>query len=126
LTVVVDTSVLIDQLRGDSRAHAVLQRAAEREERITASVLTRVEVLAGLRPAEETATRSLLDRLEWIEVDEELAEQAGQLANRYLRSYPGVDPVDYVIAATARRLDADLWTRNVKHFPMFEGLTSPY
>ena len=46
--------------------------------------------------------------------------------NRSLPSHPGVDPVDYVIAAMAERLDARLWTRNVRHFPMFAGLESPY
>jgi predicted nucleic acid-binding protein len=55
-----------------------------------------------------------------------VAERAGMLANRYLRSHPGVDPVDYVIAATAQHLGAELWTRNLKHFPMFPGLSAPY
>lgn len=104
MTIVVDTSVLIDHLRGNEHAGAALQRALD--ERLVASVLTKVEVLAGMRPAEEWRTRRLLDMLEWIEVDADLADRAGMLANRYLRTHPGVDPVDYVIAATAERLDA--------------------
>jgi predicted nucleic acid-binding protein len=48
------------------------------------------------------------------------------LANQYLRSHPGVDPVDYVIAATVTQLAAKLWIRNVKHFPMFPDLEPPY
>ena len=79
-----------------------------------------------MRTAEEDATRRLMDSLDWIEVDEDLAERAGALANRFLRSHPGIDPVDYVIAATVERLDARLWTRNVRHFPMFPELTAPY
>jgi predicted nucleic acid-binding protein len=79
-----------------------------------------------MRPSEESATRTLFGALEWIEVDEELAERAGLLAQEYLRSHPGVDPVDYVIAATPQSLDAVLWTRNVKCFPMFDSLVSPY
>jgi predicted nucleic acid-binding protein len=55
-----------------------------------------------------------------------MSERAGMLANRYLRSHPGVDPVDYVVAATAQHLGAELWTRNLKHFPMFPGLSTPY
>jgi predicted nucleic acid-binding protein len=55
-----------------------------------------------------------------------VAELAGMLANRYLRSHPGVDPVDYVIAAAAQCLGAQLWTRNVKRFPMFPELSAPY
>jgi len=126
VTVVVDTSVLIDHLRGHEAARAILRTADNAGERICASVLTKIEVLAGMRPAEEWATRTLLDSLEWVEVSDELAEQAGLLANRYQASFPGVDPVDYVVAATAMRLGAALWTDNIRHFPMFEGLQAPY
>jgi predicted nucleic acid-binding protein len=62
----------------------------------------------------------------WVEASDLIAERAGALANRYLRSHHGVDLVDYVIAATRDALDVPLWTRNVKHFPMVEGLTAPY
>jgi predicted nucleic acid-binding protein len=126
MAIVVDTSVLIDHLRGDQGARGALLRAAGAGERLTASVLTKVEILAGMRTGEERATRRLLDSLDLIGVDDAVAERAGMLANRYLRSHPGVDPVDYVIAATAQHLDAELWTRNLKHFPMFPGLSAPY
>jgi predicted nucleic acid-binding protein len=89
-------------------------------------VVTKVEVLAGMRASEEDATSTLLRAVEWIAVDDGVAERAGQLANRFLRSHPGVDPIDYIIAATAQQLEAQLWTRNLKHFPMYPDLTSPY
>lgn len=126
MTVVVDTSVLIDHLRGHDEARATLQAALDRGDRLVASLVTKVEVLAGMRAAEESATRELLSALDWIAVDDAIAERAGHLANRYLRSHPGVDPVDYIIAATAEELEAQLWTRNLKHFPMFPELASPY
>jgi predicted nucleic acid-binding protein len=85
-----------------------------------------VEVLAAMRPEEEPPTRRLLSVLDWISVDNEIAERAGVLANRFLRSHPGVDPVDFIIAATAEIHDALLWTRNVKHFPMISDLAPPY
>lgn len=126
MTIVVDTSVLIDHLRGDERAHRTLRAAADDGERLVASVVTKVEILAGMRADEEPSTRRLMRVLDWIPVDDVIAEQAGQVANRHLRSHPDVDPVDYIIAATTRTLDAVLWTRNVKHFPMIVGLTPPY
>lgn len=126
MTIVVDTSVLIDHLRGHEGAKNALRDAASAGARFAGSVLTRVEILAGMRGAEEAKTTALLASLEWIAVDEPLADQAGRLANQYSRSHPGVDPVDYVIAATATELEAELWTRNVKHFPMFPDLRSPY
>ncbi len=126
MTAVVDTSVLIDHLRGDDRARQLVKKAARSGARVVASVITKVEILAGVRPHEAQATRRLLDRVEWIDVDDELAERAGALAARFVRSHPGLEVVDYVIAASVQRLDAELWTRNVRHFPMFPGLTAPY
>ena len=38
----------------------------------------------------------------------------------------GIDDADYLIAATALLLEADLLTTNVCHFPMLPGLQSPY
>lgn len=126
MTIVVDTSVLIDHLRGREAARTALRQAVAEGEPLAASVLTKVEILAGMRPAERRATEQLFTVLEWIPVDDALAESAGRIANRYLRSHPGVDPVDYVIAATAYQLSAELWTCNVKHFPMIPKLAPPY
>ena len=126
MTVVVDTSVLIDHLRGDPRAHAALAGACHAGHGLVGSVLTRVEVLAGMRSGEEAATRRLLALFAWIPVDEAIADRAGELGRRYLRSHPGVDPIDLVIAATVEQLGAELWTRNLKHFPMLVQVRDPY
>jgi predicted nucleic acid-binding protein len=126
VTVLVDTSILIDHLRGDERAHRLLTESQLRGEALAGSVLTKVEVLAGMRPEERVPTRRLLDAIEWLEVDDPLAERAGALAAQFVRSHPGVEVVDYVIAATVERLGAQLLTRNRKHFPMFPDLSDPY
>jgi hypothetical protein len=126
MTVVVDTSILIDHLRGDRRARDLLARGFDSGQPVAGSVLTRVEVLAGMRSGEEAATERLLDLIVWVPVDEPLADRAGELGRRYLRSHPGVDPVDLIVAATVEVLGGELWTRNLKHFPMIPGLRDPY
>lgn len=126
MTLVVDTSVLIDHLRGDERAHAVIRDAIGTGQTLAASVLTKIEVIAGMRASEAGATHALLGALQWVDVDDQLAERAGILANQFLRSHPDIDVVDYVIAATTDSLGAELWTLNVLHFPMFPGLNPPY
>ena len=126
MTALLDTSVFIDHLRGSQKAGQALRSAVGHGQRLTASVVTKVEVLAGMRASEEEATRKLFRAVEWIAVDDDIAERAGQLANQFVRSHPGVDPIDYVIAATAEHLGAQLWTRSLKHFPMYPDLTSPY
>ncbi len=125
MTVLVDTSVLIDYLRGHQGAAEVLER-----ERIAASLhaseLTRLEVLAGMRIEEAGPTRGLLSGLVWHPVDQEVAEAAGELGRRWLPSHHVIDGADLAVAATAILNDARLLTRNVRHFPMFPGLQPPY
>lgn len=125
MTTVVDTSVLIDVLRGEHPAANAL-RAARTRGGLHASEITRLEILAGMRRSEEPATRALLDALTWHPVDEEIAELAGELGRQWLPSHRGIDSADLAIAATVRRLDADLLTRNVRQFPMIEDLVAPY
>lgn len=125
MSALVDTSVLIDVLRGRTAAAAVL-RDARAAGPLHASEVTRLEVLAGMRAGEETATHGLLGVLTWHALDEKVAEVAGELGRRWLPGNRGIDSADLAIAATAVALDAQLLTRNVKHFPMFSGLSAPY
>jgi predicted nucleic acid-binding protein len=125
VTVLVDTSVLIDYLRGHAGAGDLLEqeRAAAP---LHASEITRLEILAGMRTAEEDGTRSLLSTLIWHPVDAEVAEEAGALGRRWLPGHHTIDSADLAVAATAIRLDSRLLTRNVRHFPMFTDLHAPY
>lgn len=125
MTALVDTSVLVDYLRG----HAVAAEVLERERAtapLHASEITRLELLVGMRDDESDRTRSLLATLRWHPVDAEVAEEAGALGRRWLRSHRGIDTADLAIAATALRSGYRLLTCNIKHFPMFTGLRPPY
>ncbi len=123
--VLLDTNVLVDYLRGSAAArHAIEVRGARDD--LAASEVTRIELLAGMRPGEEDALAELARGLAWVPVDEHVATRAGQLAQTWHRSHKGIELADYAIAATARVLGAELWTRNVRHFPMFPDLEAPY
>jgi predicted nucleic acid-binding protein len=127
MTVVVDTVIFIDHLRGHRAAtRLIIDVLAQQSTRLVASVLTKTELLAGMRDHQEREAHALIAVIDWIPVDEVIADRAGELAHRYLRSQPGVDLVDYVIAATVQSMNAELWTRNIKHFPMFPELQTPY
>jgi len=51
---------------------------------IHASEITRIEVLADMRPTEEDGTRALLSTLVWRPVDTEIAQEARALARQWL------------------------------------------
>jgi len=121
-----DTSVLIDHLRGDPRAVSLLTQSAGAGDELWSVTVVRMEVLAGMRPREERATLALLDALRWQDVTVDLADRGAALARRFLKSHSGVDTSDYLVAAAAELLEAKLLTQNVRHFPMFASLVPAY
>jgi predicted nucleic acid-binding protein len=52
-----------------------------------------------------------------VPIGEEVARTAAALAREHGRAHRGIDDADYLIAATALLLDAELLTTNVRHFP---------
>lgn len=122
----VDTNVAIDYLRERPEAVSVLEQTVATGEVLAASEIVRFELLAGIRPGEEHAVEQFCARLLWVPVDEAISRLAASLARRFAGSHVGVEDGDYLVAATALDLDAKLLTRNVRHFPMFPGLTAPY
>lgn len=126
MKLLLDATVLIDVLRGDSPAVRFLEDAVESEKELWSISVVRTEVLTGMRRREETATQRLLNVVEWLPVDIGMADAAGQLARTWIKSHPGVDTVDYLLAAAAQQLKARLCTSNIRHFPMIKGLTAPY
>ena len=122
----VDTTVAVDHLRGTSAATDLLADLIAEGETLVASEVTRFELLAGVRRAELEALEAFFSSLAWAPIDEHISRTAGTLAQRLRRSHGGIDDADYLIAATAMILEADLLTTNVRHFPMIRGLQPPY
>lgn len=122
----VDTSVIVDHLRGYSPASELLDELLAEDVRLMTSELVRFELLAGVRSKDEEALETFLEVVDIVPVVEPIARQGAALARAHRGSHSGIDSVDYLIAATSMVLDAPLLTRNVRHFPMLENLTSPY
>ena len=122
----VDTTVAVDHLRGAPAATELLAGFISDGDTLVASEVTRFELLAGARGAELEALEAFFSSLAWAPIDEEISRTAGTLAQRHRRSHSGIDDADYLIAATAMVLEADLLTTNVRHFPMIKGLRTPY
>ena len=121
-----DTTVAIDHLRGDQAAVDLLKGLVENDEPLTASEVVRFELVAGVRDDELPALEQFFSAVSWVAVGEDVARAAGELARNYRRANSGIDDADYLIAATALLLEADLLTTNVRHFPMLPGLQPSY
>ncbi|HWO83692.1 MAG TPA: type II toxin-antitoxin system VapC family toxin [Solirubrobacterales bacterium] len=123
MSVLLDTTVLIDHLRGAPHAGNYIAGLGAPP---SCSEVSRVEVLQGERPAERRRIERLFALIAWIPVEEKVSRRAGELGQRWLRSHPGIGVTDLLIAASADLLEIPLATNNLKHFPMFEGLRAPY
>lgn len=120
--IVLDTTVLVDVLRGHAPALGYLRSL---DEPPICSEVTRVEVLRGIRHRERESTEMLLRAMRWAPVDEQIARRAGALGRTWRRSH-ALAIADLIIGATAQELAAGLATSNIRHFPMFAELTPPY
>jgi predicted nucleic acid-binding protein len=123
VSVVLDSTVLIDILRGDPAALAYVDSL---ETVPSCSEVTRIEVVRGLRSGERRSAEKLFDAIDWVVIDETIASRAGELGRRWRSSHPGIAVADLAVAATADHLGGTVATANVRHFPMFPDLAPPY
>lgn len=121
-----DTTVAIDHLRGTESAVELLRSLIDDDEPVAASEVVRFELLAGVRENELDALEQFFSALSWVPVDEPIARTAGLLARKHRDAFSGIDDADYLIAATALVVDAELLTTNVRHFPMLAALRPAY
>lgn len=124
--ILVDTDVLIANLRGIDAAREWLRDARARTGRLAVSVVTNAEIIVGMRSPERREVTRLLNSLRPLPVTDMIAHRAGELRRQYRRSHTGIGLVDYLIAATAQVHGLQLATLNTKHFPMFDDLKPPF
>ena len=119
-----DTNMLVLHLRGEHGVPTLLDRWSQSHE-LYISVTTRVEILAGMRPAEESVTIHLLNSMNSLPVSQSIADRAGRLIYEQARRGHQVSFPDALIAATALEHDLTLVTTNARHFPMLDKQVTP-
>jgi len=118
-----DTDVLVDFLRGESKAVAFVNAHSAR---IILSSIVVAELYAGVKDDEEQdALEDFVSIFPVISVSAEIAKIGGLYRRDYGKSH-GVSLADAILAATVEAEEAELKTLNVKHYPMFEGLRPAY
>jgi predicted nucleic acid-binding protein len=118
--VLVDTTVLIDILRGRPGARERLLRLRAVDDEPYACAINVEEVVRGLRPR-ETATADLLFRgLRIVPLTEVEGLRAGGWRRDYARRGRTLTQADSLVAAAALTVGGRLATGNPKDFPMSE------
>jgi len=118
-----DTSVLVDHLREYKPATEFLETAFNSGAVVAISAVTEMELYAGKsmeNPAIEEDVLKFLKLFKTLPVTSNIARQAGLMLRRY--RHQGLTPIDAIIASTAMEHNANLITRNIKHFRMVKGI----
>lgn len=125
--VLVDTTFLIDVMRGRDRAVDLLERLEKEGETIAITTTTLFEFFRGLetvnltaaekrRVAEVVASRPVLP------LNAAAAERAGRLDAQLWNAGEAIDPEDACIAGVALAQDETLVTRKAREFGRIGGL----
>jgi predicted nucleic acid-binding protein len=119
--IVVDSSVLIDYLRGRRRATEYLDRLRT-EGSLATHVVAVAEVLAGSRnQQEQNEIERLFEGFVVVPIEEQDSIQSVALFKEYRLAY-GVGWLDCLIAATCLGHSFPIATLNDRHFAVFGGL----
>lgn len=121
MKLVVDTSVIIDNLRGGQRWERFLKITdADRELYIPTVVI--VELYSGTSTKDSGIVKKMNQTLSYFQkilLTEEIARRAGII---YRDGVKNLSLGDYIIAATALEIGAEVVTLNTKHFSKIPGV----
>lgn len=119
MALLLDTTVLIDALRGRAAADRIreLHRSSTPPWICTINV---EEVVRGVRTEEEAIVRRFLGAMRLAPLRASEGELAGSWRREHARSGVTLSQADCLIAAAAVGVGARLATGNPKHFPMAE------
>jgi len=113
----IESDVVIWHLRG---RESVVERVVtlSRRARLGISVITRAEVIQGMRDPERTGTLAFLDACETLPLGRAESDRAGDLVRYHRTRGVTIHLPDALIAATALEAGIPLYTCNPRHFPM--------
>lgn len=123
---ILDTSFLIDVLRGEDAVEDVLQtvdaRGTARISAITVMELWEGIHLTEASADERAAVEDLLDGIPEVPFDRQCAKEAGRInASLETAGHP-IEAPDVMLAATARVHDHPIVTANVDHFERIDDV----
>jgi len=122
-SILLDTDILVDFLRGHTKAVAFVNTHSAR---IILSSIVVAELYAGVKgDDEQAALDDFVSLFRVVPISAEIAKIGGLYKRDYGKSH-GVGLADAILAATAETEDAELKILNSKHYPMMKGLKPAY
>ncbi|KKS31993.1 MAG: putative ribonuclease VapC [Candidatus Amesbacteria bacterium GW2011_GWA2_42_12] len=121
MKLVCDTSIFIDKLRGGKRWDEFVE-SVEGDVNLYLPTIVVFELYSGKstkRAGEVKKLNQVIKYFERVELTEQIARRAGEI---YRDGVKDLQVPDYVIAATALELGAEVMTLNRKHFAKIPGV----
>jgi hypothetical protein len=115
-TVIIDTDIAIDYLRGIEYAKAFIDPLLDADNAFL-SVLSVYELAAGMRKEERAKTEDFMNACSIEPVNPDIAVKGGDLYRHYREKGITLAPIDCLIAATALIGGHKIATRNTGHYP---------
>ncbi len=120
--IVLDTDVLIGFLRGHAADVELLDELGA-DKSVRTTCITAVELMVGARGRRDRAAIEIaLERLRPLPLGEGASRLAGEVGRELRRRGQGIGMADTLIAGICLAHDAELPTRNPRHFERVPGL----
>jgi predicted nucleic acid-binding protein len=113
-----DTTVLIDVLRGRNDRRTHLAELVEAGHTLATSAINIGEVYSGMKSDEARRTEGFLSSLECYPITATIARRGGSLKNKWAQKGQTLTLADMIIAAVALEHELTLMTDNRKDFPI--------
>lgn len=120
MLLLLDTTVLIDILRGRPVTAERLREHRDAGDTLCTTAINAEEIARGLRSSEREAAMSLFEGLVTIPLGRREGWQAGAWRREHAQRGLTLTQADCLIAAAALSAEARLVTGNPRHFPMRE------
>jgi hypothetical protein len=118
--VLLDTTVLIDLLRGREDARRRLDALRAGGDTAHTSPVNVEEIVRGLRPSEQPAAETLFRGLRIVPLGVREGWQAGEWRRRFAARGTTLAQADCLVGAAALAVGGRVATGNPRHFPMRE------
>ncbi|MEM6395417.1 MAG: type II toxin-antitoxin system VapC family toxin [Bacteroidota bacterium] len=120
--ILIDTNVIVQSLVGDSNTITALEKIEASGTLLSASVITKMEMLRGASNKNELAKlKKQIKTISFVQLNANISSLATDLIEKYFLS-DHLEIPDALIAATALYLDIELYTYNQKDFKNISGL----
>ena len=118
MRIFLDTDVVINILKKKPETIEKFKSLINKRAKFFISPIVIAEIYHRAREKEYNQIEELFSFFDVIDINAQTGFLAGKYANKYSKAFNKISLEDYLIAATVKFYNLNLWTYNKKHYPM--------